>query len=48
MKKIINAPTTYVEDMLKGIYAAHGDKVKFSFCCLHSLFSLSSSGLIPN
>lgn len=28
MKKIINAPTTYVEDMLKGIYAAHGDKVK--------------------
>ena len=28
MKKIINAPETYVEDMLKGIYAAHGDQVK--------------------
>lgn len=28
MKKIINAPETYVEDMLKGIYAAHGEQVK--------------------
>ena len=28
MKKIINAPETYVEDMLKGIYAAHADMVK--------------------
>ena len=28
MKKIINAPENYVDDMLKGIYAAHGDKVK--------------------
>lgn len=30
MKKIINAPETYVEDMLKGIYAAHGDQVKYA------------------
>lgn len=29
MKKIINKPETYVGDMLKGIYAAHGDKVKY-------------------
>ena len=29
MKKIINAPETYVDDMLKGIYAAHGDQVKY-------------------
>ena len=28
MKKIINAPERYVEDMLRGIYAAHGDLVK--------------------
>lgn len=28
MKKVINKPETYVEDMLKGIYAAHGDMVK--------------------
>ena len=28
MKKIMNAPETYVDDMLKGIYAAHPDKVK--------------------
>ena len=28
MKKIINAPECYVEDMLRGIYAAHGDLVK--------------------
>ena len=28
MKKIINAPETYVDDMLKGIYAAHPDQVK--------------------
>lgn len=27
MKKIINAPETYVDDMLKGIYAAHPDQV---------------------
>ena len=30
MKKIINAPENYVDDMLKGIYAAHGDKVKYA------------------
>ena len=30
MKKIINAPESYVEDMLKGIYAAHPDKVKYA------------------
>lgn len=29
MKKIINAPENYVDDMLKGIYEAHGDKVKY-------------------
>ncbi len=28
MKKIMNAPAAYVDDMLKGIYAAHADKVK--------------------
>ncbi len=28
MKKIINAPEDYVDDMLKGIYAAHSDQVK--------------------
>ncbi len=30
MKKIINAPENYVDDMLKGIYAAHPDKVKYT------------------
>ena len=30
MKKIINTPETYVTDMLSGIYAAHGDKVRFA------------------
>lgn len=30
MKKIINAPTAYVDEMLKGIYAAHSDKVKYA------------------
>jgi len=29
MKKIINAPETYVDDMLKGIYAAHAGQVKY-------------------
>ena len=29
MKKIINAPEQYTDDMLKGIYAAHGDAVKY-------------------
>ena len=29
MKKIINAPENYVDEMLKGIYAAHGDQVKY-------------------
>ena len=28
MKKIINLPGDYVDEMLKGIYAAHADKVK--------------------
>ena len=28
MKKIINAPENYVDEMLEGIYAAHSDKVK--------------------
>lgn len=30
MKKIINAPSTYVDDMLRGIYAAHPDQVKYA------------------
>lgn len=30
MKKIINAPENYADDMLKGIYAAHGDQVKYA------------------
>ena len=29
MKKIMNAPETYVDDMLKGIYASHADQVKY-------------------
>ena len=28
MKKIINSPDTFVEDVLEGIYAAHEDKIK--------------------
>ena len=41
MKKIINAPENYVDDMLKGIYAAHPDQVKCaeddlrSYCIAH-------------
>ena len=30
MKKIINAPENYVDEMLQGIYAAHGDQVKYA------------------
>ena len=30
MKKIINAPENYVDEMLKGIYAAHADQVKYT------------------
>lgn len=30
MKKIINAPERYVEDMLEGIYAAHPGRVKYA------------------
>ena len=29
MKKIINLPENYTDDMLKGIYSAHSDKVKY-------------------
>ena len=29
MNKIINAPENYTDDMLKGIYAAHADQVKY-------------------
>ena len=29
MKKIINVPENYTDDMLKGIYSAHPDKVKY-------------------
>jgi len=35
MKKIINNPESYVEDMLKGIYAAHGDQVTYVEHDLH-------------
>lgn len=35
MKKIINKPESYVEDMLRGIYAAHGDQVKYAAEDLH-------------
>ena len=30
MKKIINAPESYTDDMLRGIYAAHADMVKYA------------------
>ena len=30
MKKIINRPEDYTDDMLRGIYAAHGDAVKYA------------------
>ena len=29
MKKIINDPKDYTDDMLRGIYAAHADRVKY-------------------
>ena len=29
MKKIINAPENYTDDMLRGIYAAHPEAVKY-------------------
>ena len=29
MKKIINLPENYTDDMLKGIYSAHPNKVKY-------------------
>ena len=29
MKKIINTPEHYTDDMLRGIYAAHPDMVKY-------------------
>ncbi len=41
MKKIINAPETYTDDMLKGIYAAHADQVRYAqgdlrcYCTAH-------------
>lgn len=41
MKKIINRPDTYTDDMLMGIYAAHGDLVKYvnndmrCYCTVH-------------
>ena len=35
MKKIINKPEEYTEDMLRGIYAAHPDKVKYVADDLH-------------
>lgn len=30
MKKILNNPSAYVDDMLKGIYAAHSDRVRYA------------------
>lgn len=30
MKKIMNAPEAYTDDMLRGIYAAHGDQVRYT------------------
>lgn len=35
MKKIINRPEDYTEDMLRGIYAAHGNQVKYVNDDLH-------------
>ena len=41
MKKIINRPEDYTDDMLRGIYAAHGDAVKYAagdlrcYCTAH-------------
>lgn len=35
MKKILNLPEEYTQDMLKGIYAAHGDQVKYAAGDLH-------------
>lgn len=29
MKKIINSAEQYTDDMLKGIYAVHGNEVKY-------------------
>ncbi|MGM9552917.1 MAG: dihydroxyacetone kinase subunit DhaK [Faecousia sp.] len=34
MKKILNAPADYTDDMLRGIYAANADKVKYAGNCL--------------
>lgn len=34
MKKILNAPADYTDDMLRGIYASHGDQVKYTADCL--------------
>lgn len=39
MKKIMNSPENYVDDMLKGIYTAHPDKLKYvagdlRCCCI--------------
>lgn len=34
MKKILNIPADYTDDMLKGIYAANSDKVRYAADCL--------------
>ena len=34
MKKILNAPADYTDDMLRGIYASHSDQVKYTADCL--------------
>lgn len=34
MKKILNIPADYTDDMLKGIYAANADKVRYAADCL--------------
>ena len=35
MKKIINTPEHYTDDMLRGIYAAHPDMVKYAVSYTH-------------
>lgn len=37
MKKVINRPEDYTEDMLRGIYKAHADKLKYVADDLHCL-----------
>ena len=51
MKKIMNAPENYTDDMLRGIYAAHADCVKCTaddlrcYCIARSIPAKSPSSL---